>query len=66
MQIVKKGELTPEEKGICREGSVKILKTIAHVCFQMKCAGIACDDCPIGKCIREIRIGAENLNEIGG
>jgi hypothetical protein len=66
MQIVKKVELTPEEKGICIEGSVKILKTIAHMCFQMKCAGIDCDDCPIGKCIKEIRIGATDLNKLGG
>lgn len=66
MKITKKVELTPEKKEICIEGSIKILKTIANICLQMKCAGIDCDDCPIGKCIREIRIGAANLNEIGG
>lgn len=67
MKIVKKVELTTEEKEVCRESSTKILKTIANICLQMKCAEIDdCDDCPISKCIEEIRIGAANLNKIGG
>lgn len=66
MKIIKKVELTPEEKKVCKESVTKILEVKSKVCLQMGCEGLDCSDCPIHKAIKTIEEGAILLSIDGG
>ena len=58
MKIIKKVELTPKEKEVCKESMIKILKIKSGVCLKMGCEGLDCFDCPIHRAIKTIEEGA--------
>ena len=62
MKIVKKVELSPKEKEVCKESMIKILEIKSGICLKMGCEGLDCSDCPIHKAVKTIEEGAFMLD----
>lgn len=51
MKIIKRVEMTQEEKALCETVATELSTIESNLCDAISCAGIDCNQCPIAKTI---------------